>query len=221
MYSYLSKIYKKNKESQHKRFIKRLNWSVQKDRVLRVFERLAYDSKQGSFIDRLYVSENKELRQIQLHSGQHPVGLCIEKNNQYSLQPDQKLRLDVESGAAIVLSQGASGEVVVLLYSFVSEQSKPHVESLVWSVLSSPDDLTNHLIKKIVQDFFALSRHTSVLYTETLWDRLRINYLSFKGKFYVPKKKLTNTLLNHWVVLLIGLVGSICSIVGIFSVSGT
>ncbi|WP_146107547.1 hypothetical protein [Aliivibrio sifiae] len=193
-----------------------MNWSVQKYRVLRTFEKLAHDSRQGSFIDSLYVTENKELRQIQLHSGKHPIGLYLETNDQYNLQHNQNICLDVESGAAIVLSQGASGEVIVLLYSFVSEQRQPHIESLVWSVLSSPDDLTNNVIKKIITDFFILSRYTSALYTETFLDRLRINYLNYKGKFYIPNNKVRNALLNHWVVLLIGLIGSICSIVGFF-----
>jgi hypothetical protein len=221
MYKYLSKIYKLNDKSQRKRYLKRLNWNFQKERVLNTFKKLADDSVNGAFIDRLYVSEDRELRQVQLHSGRHPVGLYIESSDEYDVKYDNKVKLDVESGAAIVLSQSSSGEVVVILYSFTSKQRKPNIDKLVWSVLSSPDDLTLDVIAQIVSDFFILSRFTSALYTESYWDRFKIIYLSFKGSHYIPKKRMTNILLNHWIVLLVGFIGSVCSIFGIFLSNST
>lgn len=211
MYNYLSGIYKKNRQANNLRKRKLLNWRPQKERVLDVFEKLAEDSKRGSFIDQLYVSECPELRQIQLHSGRHPAGFYIDTSgiDNSSIKPDN------ESGAAIVLSQSNSGSVIVILYAFKSHQRQPDCEQFIWSVFNSPDKLTHCVIEKIVKDFFTLSRYSSSFYTESFYDYLRIRYLIFKGKYYIKNGSLRNSFIDHWFFYALGVVGSICSITSV------
>lgn len=211
MYNYLSGIYKKNRQANNTRKRKLLNWRPQKQRVLDVFEKLAEDSKRGSFIDQLYVSECRKLRQIQLHSGRHPSGTYIDTSD----INNSSIKLDTESGAAIVLSQSNSGSVIVILYAFKSHQRKPDCEQFIWSVFNSPDELTHCVIKKIVKDFFALSRYSSSFYTEGFYDYLRIRYLIFKGKYYIQNGSLRNSFIDHWFICALGVVGSICSITSV------
>ncbi|ELA6794837.1 hypothetical protein RB985_004868 [Vibrio alginolyticus] len=190
----------KNYKARLSRYYRLVSWVPQKDRLIKAFERLDGNSE---FIDALYCSYDGEHRHIQLHSGAHFIGTKLNS------KPVK------ESGAAIVITQLSTGEVSVTFYPFVSEVLSPGEEYLVWSILESPNELYPAKIQKIIEDFFAYSRFTSSCMNESFMDRIAVKTMQWKSKRYRQSSRLTNALLDNWLLAMVGFIGSICSIVSV------
>lgn len=155
-----------------------INWqAVVVDRVERQFRTAAEQAETAGHHERLYVSQDRPNRSIQLFFGQHPVG-TVPGNS----------ALAIERGAAIVLSQGPTGAIAVFLYPYESELGRRQEKLIVWDVFDNPNEITERVLKRAIADFTCYARVSSVLDGGTPADRRRVNRLLRRDHFQSEAK---------------------------------
>jgi len=192
------------------RWYKMLNWTVHVEKIEKHFEMVCEQAKTSNFFENLYVSRNDEARQIQLFSGQHPIGTCDVTRDAFGREVSR--RLHVEHGAALVLSQSTHGEVAVILYPYESEKLRRVNPYIIWAVFSDPTKVTDNVLNCVTRDFFRYMRVSSTLFSESVFDRLRIQYLEFRSKKYTGGGSAAKLIFSHWLWVALGAVGSVASI---------
>ncbi|MFJ1300666.1 hypothetical protein ACILG0_11910 [Pseudomonadota bacterium AL_CKDN230030165-1A_HGKHYDSX7] len=155
-----------------------INWQVVVvERVERLFRTVATQAETAFHHERLYVSQDRSNRQIQISFGQHPVGTVPGGS-----------ALATEGGAALVISQGATGAVAVFMYPYESELSHRKEKLIVWNVFDDPLDITDRVLKRAIVDFTCYARVSSVLDGGTPADRRRVNRLLRHDRFQSEAK---------------------------------
>lgn len=202
-----------NAAAQLKRWYKLLNWTVHVEKIEKHFGVVCESAKNANFFEKLYVSRDDENRQIQLFSGKHPIGSSGVTRDAFGREIGRKLH--TEHGAALVLSQSILGDVAVILYPYSSEKLTQVQPYIIWAMFSDPTKITDAVLKSATRDFFIYMRVTSVLFSESLSDRLLIQYLEFKSKKYTESCNLPKLVFSHWSWVLLGAIGSIASIYSI------
>jgi hypothetical protein len=120
----------------------------------------------GGWFEFAYASSTPAMHQVQFFLGQHPING----------------KLDTEAGAAAVVSQSETGEVIFLLYPYEStarRMKKPHI---VWHITSEPMSVKDSLIARFIADFLVYSRVSSALFSETTSDRERVRHLEERSR---------------------------------------
>lgn len=157
---------------------KLINWQVVViERVEHLLRAVAAQAETAGHHERLYVSQVRPNRSIQLFFGQHPVGTV----------PGGK-GLAIEHGATLVLSQGPTGAIAVFLYPYESEVSHRQEKLIVWGVFDDPLEITERLLKRAIADFTSYARVSSVLDGGTPADRRRVNRLLRRDHFQSKAK---------------------------------
>ncbi|MEX3981492.1 hypothetical protein AB4Y45_21200 [Paraburkholderia sp. EG287A] len=155
-----------------------INWqAVVVERVERQFQTTAEQAETASHHERLYVSQDRPNRSIQLFFGQHPVGTVPGGS-----------ALAIERGAAIVLSQGSTGAIAVFLYPYESELGRRQEKLIVWDVFDDPNEITARVLKRAIADFTCYARVSSVLDGGTPADRRRVDRLLKRDHFQSEAK---------------------------------
>jgi len=192
------------------RWYKMLNWNVHVEKVGQHFGAICEHAKKQAFFEFLYVSRDNEHRQIQLFAGKHPIGSSEVTRDAFGREIS--CRLHTEHGAALVLSQSTLGEITVILYPFKSEKLSRIQPHIIWAIFSDPTKITDAVLKSATQDFFRYMRVSSALFSESSLDRLRIQYLEFRGKKYTGGDGIAKLVLSHWLWAFLGAVGAVASI---------
>ncbi len=150
-----------------------INWqAVVVEDVEHLFRTVAAQAETAGHHERLYVSQDRPNRSIQLFFGQHPVGSVPGGRG-----------LATERGAALVLSQGPTGAIAVFLYPYESEVSRRQEKLIVWDVFDDPLEITERVLKRAIADFTCYARVSSVLDGGTPADRRRVNRLLRRDHF--------------------------------------
>lgn len=158
----------------HPKLVKRqhrlVSWSVVADRVERHFSAAAQSSRAFPWFERLYCFRDDGHRTVQLAFGQHPVPSVG--------------AMDIERGATLVVSQNVLGGVIVLFYPFETRSSHRAKGRVIWGVLDGPEDLSEGLLLKILDEFLTYCRVSSVLFGHSWWDALRVSWLEHKSRLF-------------------------------------
>jgi hypothetical protein len=200
----------KNEAAARLRRYAMLNWWVHVEKAERYFNELALEGKTTKFFEALYVSRNDSDRQIQLFSGQHPISDLLVKKDSHGREIGREFTF--EHGAALVLSQAINGTVAIILYPYESEAASRTSKYIIWKILDNPTEITDSLLRKGTNDFLCYMRVSSVLFTESVSDRLRIAYLEWRGRRYIGSGGLVKLLFSNWFLPALGAVGSVASI---------
>lgn len=201
---------KENDVAAHNRRYKMINWTVHVKKIKKHFEMVCEQTKKANFFENLYVSENDDHHQIQLFSGQHPIGTSEVARDAFGREISRKLH--VEHGAALVLSQSTLGDVAVILYPYESEKLSRVNPHIIWAVFPDPTEVTDDVLDRVTRDFFRYMRVSSTLFSESMFDRLRIQYLEFRSKKYTGDGSAAKLFFSHWLWVALGAVGSVASI---------
>jgi hypothetical protein len=196
---------KKNDKSLAKRNSSMNSWKKYVFYFEKHFLKVAEDARISNYFDRFYVSKEKDERQIQLFSGVHPIGPQEIKRNEIGEILSSKLHS--ESGATLVISQAATGNVTIILYPYKSEKATRVENQIIWGVFESPVEINEKILNICVKDFFTYSRLSSVLHMESFMDRFRIGYLIQRSKKFSGGSNLYQILFSKWVIPVIGLLG--------------
>lgn len=138
-------------------WFRRVSWDIVVDRLEREFKTLAHCAT--GRLHPLYVYRDDERRLIQLTFGWHPIGA----------KPNE-----IESGAALVVSQGMLGNVLVMLYPFESKNVSRSKSRLIWGHFNGPQDLHPLRVKRMMNDFLLYAAVTSA-WMATAWiDQKRV-----------------------------------------------
>lgn len=199
-----------NDAAARNRWYKMLNWEVHVEKIEKHFGAVCEQAKKANFFENLYVLRNDEQRQIQLFSGQHPIGSSEVTRDVFGREIG--LKLHTEHGAALVLSQSTLGDVAVILYPYSSEKLSRIQPNIIWAVFSDPTQITDSVLNSATHDFFRYMRVSSALFSESSLDRLRIQYLEFRSKKYTGSGSLAKLIFSHWSWVVLGAVGSVASI---------
>lgn len=155
---------------------KLINWQVVViEHVEHLFQTIVAKAEPAS--EKLYVSQDRPNRSIQLFFGRHPVGTVPGGSG-----------LAIEGGAALVLSQGPTGAIAVFLYPYESEVSHRQEKLIVWNVFDDPLEITERVLKRAIADFTCYSRVSSVLDGGTPADRRRVDHLISRDQFQSEAK---------------------------------
>ena len=202
---------------------KLINWQVVVvEHVEHLFRTFAAQAEAAAHHEKLYVSQDRPNRSIQLFFGQHPVGSVPGGGG-----------LAIERGAALVLSQGPTGAVAVFLYPYESEVSRRQEKLIVWDVFDDPLEIDERVLKRAIADFTCYARVSSVLDGGTPADRRRVNRLlgrdhfQSEAKVYAAKRAEEEVrerkekqptwgarLANYGPIVLLMIFGTIVTIVG-------
>lgn len=196
------------------RWYKMLNWKVHVEKIEKHFGAVCEQAKKANFFENLYVSRNDEHRQIQLFAGQHPIGSSEVTRD--ALGREIGFRLHNEHGAALVLSQSTLGDVAVILYPYSSEKMSRIQPHIIWAVFSDPTKITDSVLNSATRDFFRYLRVSSALFSESLADRLHIQYLELRSKRYTGGGGITKLVFSHWAWVFLGAIGSVASIYSVW-----
>lgn len=149
-------------------------------------------AKAERWFENIYVDRNDKARVVQMHMGSHPVGA----NHDGSLI--------VERGATVVMSQSATGTVVILLYPYESTTQSRSTPYLIWKLTDDPMTVKAGMLEALVKDFMTYARVSSVLFAPSFSDRERIAKLERRS--LVLQEKLPKWHLGRlsWAVLLTG-----------------
>lgn len=150
------------------RWYRQVSWDVVADRVERHFAAAARLSQTQSWFERLYVYRGDNHRTVQLFFGKHPV-------------PSHDA-IDVEGGASLVVSQSVLGEVIILFYPFETKAVQRIKSRVIWDILDGPEELSEGLLLKALDEFLTYSRVSSVLFSSSRWDRLRVSRLEHRSR---------------------------------------
>lgn len=200
----------KNNAAALKRNSKMTNWGVQVDQIEKYFNTVAAQAKHDNYFENLYVSRANSERQIQLYAGVHPIGSSETTRDLLGNVAGQ--RIHAEKGATLVISQSVTGDVAVMLYPYKSEKFQQTDNNIIWRVFSDPKKITDRVLKAAVKDFFTYVRVSSALFSESATDRMRIRYLSFRGKRYKEGSSIAKLVFSHWLWAPLGIIGSLASI---------
>lgn len=196
-------------ETQRRIWYRQLNWTVHADIARRHFETVAREALNDKYFEFLYVTQDKGERQLQLFAGAHPVGTVRTIwDGQGGLRRERPY---VEKGAALAMSQSIRGEVAVFLYPYESEKHGRKEKLIVWGVFDDPAKLTDARLRRMTKDFFTYVRVSSVHFTASFSDNLRINWLVLRSHRY-DEQGLLKLILSHPMLLALGLLGSLASI---------
>ena len=149
-------------------YYRRVSWNIVADRIERHFSVAARCSKKQNWFEYLYVHRDDDRRTVQLAFGQHPA---------YLLGPDE-----VESGATLVISQNVLGGIIVLFYPFETNTVKRSKPRVIWNVLSGPEELSEGMLLKIIDQFLIYSKVSSVLLGNTRCDTWRVSLLENRSR---------------------------------------
>ena len=156
---------------------KLINWrAVVVEFVERHFQETVAQAEAAGHHEKLYVSQDRPRRTIQLFFGRHEVGIAPDGSHA------------IEEGATLVLSQFATGAVAVFLYPYESELVRRKEKLIVWGVFDDPLEVTERVLKRAIADFTCYARVSSVLDGGTPADRRRIDLLLSRDKFQSEAK---------------------------------
>lgn len=192
------------------RWYKSLNWNVQREKIESHFENVVKRAQSERFFEILFVDRDDEHRTVQLHAGKHPVGNTQTTRDHFGRVTGW--RLDVEQGAALVISQSALGDVAVILYPYQSENLRRLEPYIIWAVFKDPTHVTESVLRAAVADFLTYVRVSSALFNESPMDRLRIRYLELRSKKYAGGHGAAQVVLSRWFLGGLGAAGSVASI---------
>lgn len=203
----------KNNAAANKRQNKLINWDTQVEKIEKYLKSITTQAKNESYFEDLYVSREENKRQIQLVTGVHPIGSIEIINDSQGRETGRRIK--TEHGAGLVISQSIKGDVAIILYPYASEELRQADNYIIWDIFSDPKKITERVLKAAVNDFFTYARVSSALFNESVSDRWRIRYLSFRGKKYIGNGGLAKLLFSYWlkgIVATLGIIGSIASI---------
>lgn len=200
-------------QSQLKRRFKKINWGVHRRLAEEYFQKVVLQAKEDGFFENLYISVNDNKRQIQLSAGNHPAGPLEPTFDQLDNRTGQ--RFPIEGGASLVISQGANGFVCIILYPFRSERMNMKTSYITWAVFSDPTKLTEYVLLDVIRDFFIYMNVSSVHFSESRYERLRIKYLELKGQKYSDSGGLLPFVVRHFKEMIF-IAGAIGSAYGVF-----
>lgn len=204
----------KSDQSRLKRWYKEINWGVHRRLAEEIFHQEVRRADQNGFFEQLYVSVNDNDRQIQLAAGNHPAGPVQQKFDLNGNKTGQFF--STEGGAALVISLGADGSVNILLYPFSSKRMQMKVSHITWAVFSDPTKLTSYVIHDVIRDFYIYMNVSSVHFSESLYERLRIKYLEIKGLRYSENGGIFPFIVRHWVKEALVIVGVLAAVIALF-----
>ncbi len=90
-------------ETRRRVWYRQLNWTVHADIARQHFEAVARKAENDGYFELLYVTQDKDERQLQLFAGAHPVGTVPAIWDHHGGL--KRERAYVEKGAALVMSQ--------------------------------------------------------------------------------------------------------------------
>jgi len=189
-----------------------LNWTVHVELAKAHFQDVVRQKANENYFEALYVNHDDGERQIQLFAGAHPVGRPQTVWDSRGRIKSQ--RLYVEKGAALVMSQSIRGEVAVILYPYQSERHRRREDFLVWGVFDDPAEITTSRLQRMTKDFFTYVRTSSLYFTPSVSDNLRIEWLLFLSRRY-DEQGVWRFIFTHPLLLAVGILGSIASIWGL------
>lgn len=198
------------RETHEARRYKRLNWGVHVGQIEAYFQTVGEKARNDRYFEALYVSRDDANRQIQLFAGAHPVGAADPVWDAHGRL--RQGRLYVERGAALVISQSIQGDVAVILYPYVSDQHRRKEDHIIWCVLDNPSHIAERALRRMVKDFFVYIKVSSLMFTPSSFEEMRINLLLFRGQRYVDGTSMAKLLFSHWFWIVLGAVGSVASI---------
>ena len=86
---------------------------------------------------------------------------------------------------------------------------------ITWAVFSDPTKLTPYVLHDVTRDFFIYMNVSSVHFSESRYERLRIKYLELKGLKYTSGDGLMPFVVRHLKEVII-LSGAIAGVVALF-----
>lgn len=158
----------RNQRESRRRQYRLVSWGVVADRVERHFFTAALCSRTQNWFEHLYVHRDNGHRTVQLFFGQHPV-------------PSPGF-MDVERGATLVVSQNALGGVIVLFYPFETNAVQRTKLRVIWRILHGPEELSERLILRMIDEFLTYSRVSSVLFKSSRWEASRVSRLERRSR---------------------------------------
>ncbi len=200
----------KNRKAGMARWSKIKDWTQFSNRVERHFLHEAEKAKETGFFCRLHVSKEKDHKQIQLFTGSHPTGETVPVKNHLGITTSKKLV--AENGGTLVLSQSTLGDVAIILYPLHSENLSRIKDKIIWTVKSSPANISSRLLDSAVNDFLVYLRVSSSRLNESWMDRVRISYLEFRSSKYEGKGSIAKILFSKWFVPIIIFLASVVTI---------
>ncbi len=147
-----------------------VSWSIVADRVERTFTTVSLCSRTLSWWEHLYSYRGDDERTVQLFFGKHPVPSFGS--------------LDIEHGATLVVSQNVLGGVIVLFYPFETNAVQRVKSRVIWGVFDGPEELSEGLLLRIVDEFLTYSRVSSVLFSSSRWDIWRASWLEYRSRLF-------------------------------------
>lgn len=205
---------KKTKRAHTLRCYKRQNWFVAHDRAEKLFNTLIKEEGNERFFTTFF-NDNKDSRRIQLSTGQHPTGTMHKTTNKMGGITSS---LDYEKGAALVISQHELGSVFIGLYPYESPTFKVKNSPLTWGVFDDPTKVTDAILNRVLIDFFRYIRVSSVLLSESWYDRTRIRYLELRSNKYklnnIEENKSIMALVCFYFKEIAAVIASIIAIIG-------
>ncbi|HWB45880.1 MAG TPA: hypothetical protein VG900_10605 [Hyphomicrobiaceae bacterium] len=199
-------------QTQRETWYRLLNWTMYVELAKAHFQDVVRQRQKEGYFESLYVSHDENERQIQLFAGAHPVGRPQTVWDSRGRIKSQ--RLYVEKGAALVMSQSIRGDVAVVLYPYQSEKHRRREEFIVWGVFDNPAHITIARLHRMTRDFFIYIRCSSLYFTPSFLDNLRINWLLLRSRRY-DEQGVWRFILSHPALVAVGLLGSIASIWGL------
>lgn len=149
-------------------FYRRVSWDIVADSIELHFRSARDHAANVGWFESMYISRIDERRAIQLFCGQHPIGGAGEH--------------DLESGCTLVVSQSALGSVIVLFYPFESRNVQRKKSRLIWGHFDGPQQLSNSVIARMIEDFLIYERVSSALFAESPADRQHVEKLEDRSR---------------------------------------
>ncbi|MBE8232374.1 MAG: hypothetical protein HAW67_01470 [Endozoicomonadaceae bacterium] len=152
---------------------KTINWKVHLKQNKALLDAVVEIAKKNEYFECLYVSINDDGKQFQIHAGRHPIPSASTKQ-----------RIESEYGATMGIALLPMGDVAVTLYPFESKSAARVKKCIIWHVYKDVTQLTQSELKRAVNDFFVYMTVSSVILQESRCERLRVQYLEQKSRWY-------------------------------------
>lgn len=166
-HSLVMKKQRKKYTLNHSQLVKRehrlVSWHIVADRVERHFSAAENSSRAHEWFEHLYSYRDDDRRTVQLFFGSHPIPSTGSK--------------DTERGASLVVSQNVLGGVIVLFYPFETDSVQRIKSRVIWGVLDGPEDLSDGLLLRMLDEFLTYSRVSSILFSSSRLDERRAFWL--------------------------------------------
>ena len=163
---------------------RRLNWKYcARDRILNEFKKAENLAKKEGYPFRVFsenFSEGLNEETIQLTFGYNPIGVMHTELSITDHGQSRKISNITEKGCTLVASQGANGSIAFIMYPYESQSLKKNEENIILYHHLHPDEITERLIRKVLQDFFLYARTSSIYgmgVKPSLFENIRIFYL--------------------------------------------